>query len=263
VSLINAEVNMKAIHADDQIAVFDDVLSPEHFRSFWDFCQRETYEGVHARIRTGGWRLDDGEPLWGGTVAWPSVSLEGLLPPNFDLSKAPVTFYPTGKAIDDVLQAIKARSALVTNLIGKEGQDWAGISLRPYVYPRGSGLSWHGDSGPYSGAFIYYAHPEWNVLWGGELLVADASTRWLEPPRETVHRFDNRKENEELLRVGMGRFVMPKPNRLVFIAAGMRHMIAKVSSAAGNNPRVSLAGFFVTPPGVMQMAQQFLADQKQ
>ena len=56
----------------------------------------------------------------------------------------------------------------------------------------------------------------------------------------------------------MGRFVMPKPNRLVFIDPGTIHMIGKVTSEAGNHSRISLAGFFITPEGVMHMAQQFL-----
>ena len=252
---------MNATYADEQIAVFDDVLSPEDFRSFWAFCQKETWEGVHARQRLGVFRLDDGEPLWGGQVAWPSVDLDGLLPPELDLSKAPLKFYPTRKAIDPVLEAIKARCPQVEKLIGKEGEDWAGINVRPYIYPRGTGVSWHADNGPYSGAVIYYAHPEWNVLWGGELLVADPSTKLLNPPEGGIHhRLDNRVENEELLRSGLGRYVMPKPNRLVFIAPGHRHMIAKVTPAAGNHARVSVAGFFVTPEGVMEMARQFLEE---
>jgi hypothetical protein len=247
-----------ATYADEQIAVFDDVLSPEQFQTVWDFFQRETYEGVHARIREVGWRLDDGEPLWGGSVAWPSVPIASMLPPDLDLNKAPMKFYPTGNGVDAALEAIKAYCPRVENLIGKEGEAWAGISAKPFVYPQGTGLSWHGDSGSYSGAFIYYAHPEWNVLWGGELLVAEPSTRNVKPPQGAAHRFENRRENEELMRVGRGSFVMPKPNRLVFIAPGVPHMISKVSSAAGNHARISLAGFFVTPQGVMHMAQEFL-----
>ena len=73
---------MAPTYADEQIAVFDDVLPPEQFRNFWDFCQRETYESVHSRARVGVFRLDDGEPLWGGSIAWPSVSIDGLLPPG-------------------------------------------------------------------------------------------------------------------------------------------------------------------------------------
>jgi hypothetical protein len=249
---------MKPVFADEQIAVFDDVLSPEQFRAFWDFCQRETYESVHSRGRERVWRLDDGDPLSGPSYAWPSVSMESLIPPGFDVGKTTLRFYPTGKAIDTVLEAVKAHCPAVVDLIGVEGQAWAGITVRPMIYPQGSGLSWHHDGGLSNGAFIFYAHPEWNAVWGGELFVADVSTRVSNPQREMIHKLENRRENEELLRVGMGRFVMAKPNRLVFVAPGCRHAIAKVTSAAGSNPRVALAGFLPTAAGVMEMAQEYL-----
>jgi hypothetical protein len=250
---------VKATFADQQIAVFDDVLAPDAFERFWAFSQRQAYESVHARGRTGVFRLDDGDPMWSrSSFAWPSVALDGMIPSDLDLGGARLRFYPTGDAIDAVLEAVKARYPLVADLIGVEGQRWAGILCRPYLFPRGSGVSWHEDSGAYSGAFIYYAHPEWNVLWGGELLVAAADPTFHAPSRAISNRFDNHKENEELLRLGMGRFVTPKPNRLVFIAPGFRHMIAKVTLAAGSHPRASLAGFFVTPEGVANMVEQFV-----
>jgi hypothetical protein len=252
---------MTAVYTDEQIAVFDDVLSPEQFKGVWDYCQSERYQSVHANGRVEGFRLDDGDPLAGGLVAWTSMPLEGLLPPGLDLGKTALTLYPTGKAIDAVFDAIKAYAPLAADLVGREGQDWVGVKASPSVMPRGSGVSWHQDSGPYAGAVIFYAHPEWNVVWGGELLVADSSTRTIKPRRERIHKFDNRRENEDMLRVGMGHFVMPKPNRLVFVAPGVQHQVAKVSAAAGNHPRVALAGFFVTAAGVAQMAQEYLEDE--
>jgi hypothetical protein len=250
---------MKVTFANEQFAVFDDVLAPDAVEQFWAFSQRQPYESVHARGRTGVFRLDDGEPLWSrASVAWPSVALDGMVPPDLDLERAQLRFYPTGDAIDTVLEAVKARCPLVADLIGVEGQCWAGILCRPYLYPRGAGVSWHEDSGPYSGAFIYYTHPEWNVRWGGELLVAVADPTLNGPNQGVSNRFDNHKENEELLRAGMGRFVLPKPNRLVFIAPGYRHAINKVTATAGDHMRASLAGFFVTPAGVASLVQQFI-----
>src|SRR5437016_561861 len=46
------------------------------------------------------------------------------------------------------------------------------ISLRSYLYPRGSKLSWHDDRTEFSGALTYYIHPRWGSTWGGELMVA-------------------------------------------------------------------------------------------
>ena len=116
----------------------------------------------------------------------------------------------------------------------------------------GTGLSWHCDAGPYTGAFIYYAHPTWNAQWGGELLVADGCGDYAQADREDGrrHRLDNARENEILLREGTGRYVMPKPNRLVYLQGGTPHRIMPVLPAAGQNPRVSVAGFFVKPEGV-------------
>ena len=109
-----------------------------------------------------------------------------------------VKFYPTGNGVDAALEAIKAYCPRVENLIGKEGEAWAGISAKPFVYPQGTGLSWHGDSGSYSGAFIYYAHPEWNVLWGGEVVPGFSAT----PEHQTS---DTRAIAEYNERVGDGR----------------------------------------------------------
>ncbi|WP_437733207.1 hypothetical protein [Sorangium sp. So ce1335] len=254
---------MKATYADNEIAIFDDVLPQDQFAELWTFCQNEVYASVHDGGRQPVWRIGDGEPLKGTTFAWPSVPIDGLIPPGIDLSKAPLKFYPTRTPVDSLLKAAKARCATVENLIGKEGHAWAGITASPFVYPVGTGVSWHHDAGPYSGAMIYYAHPEWNVLWGGELLVADRPSGTTEPANvlatpSRLHTFDNRHENDALFCPGMGRFVMPKPNRLVFLAGGTPHMISKVMPAAGNHVRVSIAGFFVTPNGVAQMAQQYL-----
>jgi 2OG-Fe(II) oxygenase superfamily len=246
---------MTALYADEQFAVYDDVLSPEQFASLWDFCQRDTYESLHDRMRSGWHRFDNGKPLWGGSVAWPSVSLEGRLPVHLDLARIAMKFYPTGTPMDGLLEAVKARCPAVTNLIGAEREAWAGVNARPYIYAQGSGLAWHADDKSYSGAFIFYAHPEWNVLWGGELLIGDPATR-LHGSRRVQDASEDPKQL--LLRVGRGHFVMPKPNRLVFIGSGVTHMMTKVTSAAGNHPRVSVTGFFITPQSLMRMAESYL-----
>lgn len=244
---------MKAVYQDEQVAVFDDVLPPEQFRALWDDCQSEPWQSVHAEGRNPSFGLDDGEAFWGRSLALASIPLDGLLPPDLDPSALPIRFHPTGRAVDPALEAMRQAAATVPHLVGKEGEDWAGINVRPYAYPRGPGLAWHEDSGPYSGAVIYYTHLEWNVAWGGELLFADPAPAG-SPERAAL---DVSAKNAAILDVGTGGFVMPKPNRLVFIAPGCRHMIAQVTSAAGNHPRMSLAGFFVTPAGVAKLVELF------
>jgi len=56
---------------------------------------------------------------------------------------------------------------------------------------------------------------------------------------------DNRAESELLLNCGTGRYIVPKPNRLVVIKAGTPHAINHVHTAVGSNVRCSIAGFFL------------------
>ena len=52
----------------------------------------------------------------------------------------------------------------------------------------------------------------------------------------------------ELLKCGIGTFIMPKPNRLVLLGGGNYHMISKVDPAAGDHPRFTISGFFLNTP---------------
>jgi hypothetical protein len=106
----------------------------------------------------------------------------------------------------------------------------------------GTRLSWHNDAQIYRGSFAYYAHPEWNALWGGELMVANelvqerssAVLAKSEHPSEDV-QFDNPEENKNLMEEGYGRFVAAKSNRLVLIGSGVSHMVSHVHAAAGDH----------------------------
>jgi len=94
------------------------------------------------------------------------------------------------------------------------------ISVTAYCYQQGTGLGWHNDAGTgYHGSYAYYLHSEWKPTWGGHLLIG---------------------EDE----VG-GRFIPPRPNRLVFIRRGIPHMIQRIDRNAGENCRLSLSGFFL------------------
>ncbi len=58
---------------------------------------------------------------------------------------------------------------------------------------------------------------------------------------------DNAWENEKLMEMGTGRYVFPKPNRLVIVAPGCAHCINPLTAAAGDKVRATIAGFFITP----------------
>ncbi len=44
-----------------------------------------------------------------------------------------------------------------------------------------------------------------------------------------------------------GRYVFPKPNRLVIVAPGCAHCINPLTAAAGDKVRATIAGFFISP----------------
>ncbi len=81
-----------------------------------------------------------------------------------------------------------------------------------------------------------------NAHWGGELLLADVDDGTELPIM--AHRFDDEAYSATLMEHGAGRFVMPKPNRLVVLGSAP-HMVAPVRVAAGSCVRASISGFFL------------------
>jgi hypothetical protein len=120
---------------------------------------------------------------------------------------------------------------------------WDDLIIRSYLYPRGTKLSWHNDTG-YSGAAIFYVHPEWASTWGGELFVARTPPCASFPPPH----LDHRQEDRFLEAYGMGTYITPKPNRLVLTRAGVWHSINRVDEDAGDHCRASVVGFFKEGP---------------
>lgn len=211
--------------------IVDDLLDEETWTEVWSDFQ---FTELHPVTRTlGAWKLDDGVPL-GGAEA--------------------IVAREAGTATDDgvlqrLIRAIMAEPAYYQGMVA---DDWDCASARPYVYPQETGLSWHlDDSELYAGAFIYYAHPEWNAHWGGELFVAERDRERDGELGEMPimgHRFETDSYSERLMEMGVGNFIMPKPNRLV-VLGGAPHMVAPVRRAAGDKVRASVAGFFLRPQG--------------
>jgi Rps23 Pro-64 3,4-dihydroxylase Tpa1-like proline 4-hydroxylase len=233
--------------------VVDDFLDEATWTAIWTDFQ---FLELHPVTRTlGAWKLSDGVPLGGQEVVLCRTS---VTPPGSSLEQsareqaaceqaAREQATREQSALEQVVAAILAKPECFAGLIG---DDWDRVSARPYVYPQGTGLSWHVDDHElYAGAFIYYAHPHWNAHWGGELLVAE---RDLEAEAELgempimAHRFETESYSERLLAIGCGNFVSAKPNRLVFLA-GAPHMVSQVLPAAGAAVRASVAGFFLRP----------------
>ena len=215
--------------------VLDDFLDEDAWTEVWTMFQ---FAELAPVTRTAGaWKLDDGVPLGGDEIVTP--------PRDAELPEAPERegLFPSGTALDRVVEALLGHAASCAPLVGT---NWSHVTARPYVYPAGTGLSWHGDdSALYTGAYIYYAHPHWNAHWGGELLVAEAAGA--EDLPIMAHRFDDEEYSVALMERGEGRFVMPKPNRLV-VLGGAPHMVTPIRAAAGSNVRASVSGFFLREP---------------
>jgi hypothetical protein len=220
------------------LLVLDDVLDEDAWSEIWTYFQ---FEDLAPTTRTdGAWRLEDGGVLAGPDFHAASPWLEGGRSEALE-EVFGEALHPTGAPPDYLLEVLVA--------LAERGElepvqaEWEHIVGRAYVYPAGSALSWHRDDhDSFAGAFVYYAHPEWNVQWGGELFVADVEDPLALPV--TPFRFENRAYSEALLERGLGRYIAPKPNRLVVLGA-QHHRVAPVSAAAGRAVRASLAGFFV------------------
>lgn len=242
---------MKPTHISDSFVIFDNVLSPEEAAFVWRYIQDESFEQVHQKKWVKAFRLSDGTPMWGP----PYIS------DSYD-ANTKCGVYPTGRAIDLVISKVKELAKTQESMIGTFGKDWAYFFARAYLYPANTGLSWHRDSeNNATGAFVYYAHPEWDPQWGGEFLVAPHETKHHIMPKSKLYEgtekflgshLDNQFERDVLMDNARGEFVLPKPNRLVIMTSGVIHCIKKVDPAAGNKVRATIQGFFQDPVGALK-----------
>ncbi|QUL38784.1 2OG-Fe(II) oxygenase [Erythrobacter sp. JK5] len=225
-------------HPENAIVVSDGLLSEAEHEALWQFFLAQSFSRVHEQGLSRVYRLTDGE-------SWTSES--HFLQVHDDPSAA-VPSVGTGAAnpIMRLFQAMFATKGFAAFAAGFE--PWTHIAFNCSLYPPGCGLGWHADQG-HSGAFIYYVHPEWHDSWGGELLIEDprspdSGTEGVAPSR---HREFYGSISQALDGgPGDGRFLAPVPNRLVAFRSGIRHMVKKVDSAAGEAFRAAISGFFTT-----------------
>lgn len=240
---------MKKALQTDTCLVIDDFLSEEEKGLVWAYIQEEKYKPVHSDQWVKAFRLSDGIPMWGPPY----------LSDKYDADRKN-DVYPVNKGIDIIFKSLKAVQSEFIPLIGKQGDDWAYFFARSYLYPRGTGLSWHRDNANnVTGAFVYYAHPKWDVNWGGEFLISDSSTKNIVYDTQRTYSGDDRflgshldtsSENKILMEKGFGLYVQPKPNRLAVLTSGVVHTIKRVDENAGDNVRSTIQGFFQDPVNV-------------
>jgi hypothetical protein len=235
-----------------QMAVIDDFLPHDEFREVWRYLQNEDYRNVHQDGIAPVYRIGDGNPLVGRPVYVASrSSIRDDLVASLNTAVPGSRVYPTNLAVDCLIRQLLSQASDFVDLIGRAYDDWLYLTATASIYPQGTGLSWHRDGSRYTGAYIYYGHDEWNVTWGGEFLVQDEAISQEQNEalrkKSTLHQFDNRAENEQLLARGMGMYIMPKPNRLLVVAGGNPHAVTQVNRSAGNRVRATVGGFFVRP----------------
>lgn len=205
---------MKLIGSSEKFGVYDEVFTPEEQKMLWQYVQDADYTTPHAGKWTKVWRLNDALVM-GGTPSYYSHRPFGNA---LDL----ITFYA---------EKFADRHDFLT--------EWSEISIRPYLYPRNTKLSWHNDAG-YAGALIFYVHPYWSSSWGGELMIAQTP-----PGGFTAPHLDRADQDRFLEMFGMGQYISAKPNRAVITGANVWHAINRVDADAGDNIRASIVCFFM------------------
>jgi hypothetical protein len=212
-----------------QVAVFDNFLSPEDHFQILEHCNHAQYTPVHAHQWRKVWRLRDGHPLQGSTVTH--------RPDSSALAAPTEPWAPFIRRLDEVLPT-------VTDVVG--GPDtWVDVTIAPWIYPAGSGLSLHLDGMPhFAGSYTYFLHKNWNIHWGGLLLILDPETALGSNRATGEHWIYDDEETLAALDPGTALCIFPKPNRIVFVAPNAHHLITRVDQSAGQNPRISIAGFF-------------------
>lgn len=206
----------------DDFVVADNFLSDDLWHLIWEGIGHEQLDMVPVIGQfTKTWGFDGG-------LAWSS-------PATYLSEHAGKTNYASvlGERFRDM--------ALAHPQLVKEG--WDDVRLHTHVFGRGTRLYWHYDKHSL-GSFVWYAHPEWQHHWGGEMMVADQVPRWEELAEAPPLRPDRTWE-EGLLWAGIGTWITPRPNRCVLTAPGLFHGINRVDPDAGGALRCSVVGFLV------------------
>jgi 2OG-Fe(II) oxygenase superfamily len=224
--------------ATEWCVVIDDFLPQRLFAEVLRFCNAADYAYVHGAKVQKVWRLHDGLPLRGETYRHQPAQGRPKLRP--DGSTAP---------LDQFVEAVLGAMDRVGDIVGHPVRDWQEMTLAPWVYPAGAGLSLHQDVGrlargmSYTGSYTYYVNPTWNLHWGGWLMVFEGGSQPPDGPGLSPPWLDDGAEDALVREQSVATAVLPTPNRIVFISPKAPHMITRVDQNAGSHARVSLAGF--------------------
>lgn len=239
----------KKVFESSQAIIFDDFLPENIYQRVSRFARKMDYEHINTQGKIArAWHIHDGFPL---------RSILDLIYFADENSKPKEGYmYPTNGDLDLFADHLLAIQPSVEPILGKKGADgWEVFSATGWIYPPGTGLTMHHDGRGYTGAFVYFLSPTWRTHWGGMLLLADEEVnRKVNDYRDTQDQEDfyslkwlnaNNNVEERMMEVGFAKCIFPKRNRIVFMSNEAYHMVTRVNEAAGDNPRMSLAGFFL------------------
>lgn len=238
-------VAMKIAYQDDGFIVIDDFIEPSLFESLYDFVCMRDYKHINTEGKvTKVWRLRDGFPLRSVDSYFKSYQNKNVKE-NWE--------FPVNNVMDQFSDALDNALPLFKKYIGVPQHQWNRFSVTSWMYPQGTGLSLHEDSGPYSGAYTFFMNKSWNIHWGGQLMILPQSAKSsIENKKkvmgESKYRLarwvDPAHENEAIFDVPTAITILPRPNRLVIMSNDVHHLVSTVNNNAGDSVRKSIAGFF-------------------
>jgi Rps23 Pro-64 3,4-dihydroxylase Tpa1-like proline 4-hydroxylase len=239
----------RKVFESKEAIIFDDFLPEDVFQRVSAYALKANYETINAGKITRAWHVQDGNPLRSQMNLF--YYAPGVEKPQGNY------VYPTKTDLDLMVDHLLTIQPQVEHLIGKQSEGWAHVSATAWLYPPGTGLALHDDgSGVYSGAYVFFLNHHWRMHWGGLLIMMD------EECNRRVHEFRNTHDQMEfynlkwlnangiddlLMEHGFGKCILPKRNRMVFIANDAYHTVTRVNEQAGDNVRMSIAGFFNRP----------------
>ncbi len=235
----------KKVYESSAGVIFDDFVPEDVFQKLHAYAVKADYEHINTGKVSRAWHLHDHFPLRSSPTVF--YYAEGREKPTNS------TNYPSNTDVDLFIDHVRSMVPHAQHLVGKEGE-WNHFSVTAWLYPQGTGLSMHDDgSNVYTGAYTYFMSPTWRPHWGGLLLlVEEEGNALVREHRQEIDQMDFYKRHwqhanrldELLMEHGFARCIFPKRNRMVFIANDAYHMITRVTEAAGDNLRMSFAGFF-------------------
>lgn len=215
----------------NNIKVYDNFLEQEELSEIFEYMNDTSYMFRQALGEWNKvWNLSDGQILMGQEIVWPFKKM----PPIVKETEALEPF------IRKINETIESSELFDVSRITK-------ISLTPYCWPPGTGLSWHNDSN-YLGAFTFYCHNYWSPEWGGEFMTLEAN-EYIELDKKKIpwKVFDNQELYNLLMEGGSGNFFHSKPNRLILNKGGDKGILHKVAkTTTDSKPRLTLQGFIHT-----------------